>query len=748
MDDYFEDIEEVNNSFWCGEIEEALGTCEELLYEWDKEWKIPYLKLVCENANRLNFKCVFTGKSFDMILVSKDGKYIFPVHFLHDDLDDDKLKDVVIEIAYANTNYYRDIKKYQSSNNKQVVRSIVIGSKSMKWYKEEFSDFREIFREAHFTTLKTFDLNRIMPEKKEEEVDTGYGRTLWRLAMGLEVDEEELKRATIDVMDMAPQSYLSFVKNTQQVAESLAKQKDFFSMRLNCVFVNDKNIDTYELTKMFASSFFEDINVSKIDFSNLTDKCDLEGKLSDMENSVVLIENMDKNDNRDQLIQDPFKKEEMIESLCNHIIEQSNNLFLLSLSEQGWDRLSAISPTLRICFQNVFHFESVSVDMLVKHFVEEVKAYGLEVSTEALALVVKYFEYMKSYLSTKDFNVGVSTMLAGEARYHYTLRITTSNEDGDNFISKQDLQESIKDEYTEDDQKSLPEIMKKLNDLTGLQSVKESVTSLTNLVKVNRLKGNNNAISLNSIFMGNPGTGKTTLASILGEIYKTIGVLSKGHLVAASRQSIVGQYIGDTEQNMRRLIRQAKGGILFIDEAYSLYKPDSPRDFGTDAINVLVDEMEQIKDTTCVILAGYTNNMEEFLTANPGLASRFPHMINFPDYSSGELLEIFINFMQKESFSMSEDCMTIVSEYFQTLIEEKDMNFGNGRVCRNLFEKLKQIHANRMVRENVEAGDEQLLTFNQDDIERLLNGFEIKPKDVIAASVDHPFIDSSYYIKR
>jgi ATPases of the AAA+ class len=286
-----------------------------------------------------------------------------------------------------------------------------------------------------------------------------------------------------------------------------------------------------------------------------------------------------------------------------------------------------------------------------------------------------------------------------------------------------------------------------LNDLTGLQSVKESVTSLANLVKVNRLKGNNNAISLNSIFMGNPGTGKTTLASILGEIYKTIGVLPKGHLVAASRQTIVGQYIGDTEQNMRRLIKQAKGGVLFIDEAYSLYKSDSPRDFGLDAINVLVDEMEGIKYTTGVILAGYTKNMEEFLTANPGLASRFPHMINFPDYSSDELLEIFTSFMQKESFSMSEDCLPMFSDYFETLVREKDINFGNGRVCRNLFEKLKQIHANRMVRENVEAGNKKLLTFNQDDVERLLNGFEIKPKDVIAAS-DHPFIDSSYYIKR
>lgn len=747
LEDFYAEAEKANEKFWLGEHEEAIQICEEILPRIGAEWKIPYLRLLCEQAKAYGFRLIFSLKRVDVVLLSKDGRFIFPVYLMHDDLDDDDLKEKVLDAVDTNIDYYADIKKHRPYNSKQIVKSIVISSRELDWYQIEFEDFQEIFNEAWFATPDSLELSDILPKRKVIELEKDFGQTLWRLAMGFEVDEKEVEVSNITAMDMAPKSFLSFIKNTQCVAAVLNDPEEFFALRLHCVFVNHKNIDAYELTKMFGSSFYKDINVSRIDFSTLNDKDDLEGKLSNLKNTVVLIENMDKKENRDNLIQNPFKQEEMIEILCKHIINQKNNLFALSMNEQGWDRISATSPLLRICFPNVFHFEGVSIDMLVKHFVDEAKSASLEVSKEAMALSRKYFEYMKSFLSKRDFNEGISTLLASEVLYCYRLRTTMSNQAADGIINKHDILEAIKDQYTQGDQQTLPDIMKKLNDLTGLKSVKESVTSLTNLVKVNRLKGNNNAISLNSIFMGNPGTGKTTLASILGEIYKIIGVLPKGHLVAASRQTIVGQYIGDTEQNMRRLIRQAKGGILFIDEAYSLYKSDSPRDFGLDAINVLVDEMEGIKDTTCVILAGYTKNMEEFLTANPGLASRFPHLINFPDYSSDELLEIFTSFMQKESFSMSEDCNSIVSEYFQTLVEEKDVNFGNGRVCRNLFEKLKQIHANRMVRENVEAGDEQLLKFNKDDVERLLHGFEIKPKDVIAAS-DHPYIDSSYYIKR
>ena len=215
---------------------------------------------------------------------------------------------------------------------------------------------------------------------------------------------------------------------------------------------------------------------------------------------------------------------------------------------------------------------------------------------------------------------------------------------------------------------------------------------------------------------------KTTVTSILGEIYKSIGVLSKGHVVVVTRHDIVGQYIGQTAINMKNFIDQARGGILFIDEAYALYKRDSEKDYGIEAIDTLVAEMENIKDSTCVILAGYPELMLQFLDSNPGLASRFPHHINFSDYDNRALIQIFLKMVQVADYQIEESAKEAISVFISTLTKEKTKHFGNARECRNIFEKLKLIQASRLIYSDG-TSDSDLNLIKLEDVNKMVSSY-------------------------
>jgi len=240
-----------------------------------------------------------------------------------------------------------------------------------------------------------------------------------------------------------------------------------------------------------------------------------------------------------------------------------------------------------------------------------------------------------------------------------------------------------------------------LDDLIGLNSVKKEVRSLANFVKVQKQReaqGLKTAkVSYHLVFYGSPGTGKTTVARIVGRIYKDLGVLKKGHTVETDRGGLVAKYMGQTALKTDTVIQQALDGVLFIDEAYSLVpEGGNGQDYGQEAISTLLKRMEDYRDRLVVIIAGYKDEMQRFIDSNPGLQSRFNRYIDFPDYSGVELAEIFKMYMKKNQYTLADDAEEYLKQQFEYAVAHKDRNFGNARYARNVFEKSIQSQANRL----------------------------------------------------
>ncbi len=222
-------------------------------------------------------------------------------------------------------------------------------------------------------------------------------------------------------------------------------------------------------------------------------------------------------------------------------------------------------------------------------------------------------------------------------------------------------------------------------------------------------------MSLHLVFSGNPGTGKTTVARLLARIYKALGVVSKGQLVEVDRAGLVEGYVGQTAQKTNEVIDSAMGGVLFIDEAYTLTNKKESGDFGQEAVDTLLKRMEDDRKDFIVIVAGYTEPMEEFLQSNPGLRSRFNKFIDFDDYSDTELDEIFESMCRTQDFRLTEEADSYVKEYFKKLVENKEEHFANAREVRNFFERCIERQANRLVRTgNMDRNE--ITTFQKEDL--------------------------------
>lgn len=266
----------------------------------------------------------------------------------------------------------------------------------------------------------------------------------------------------------------------------------------------------------------------------------------------------------------------------------------------------------------------------------------------------------------------------------------------------------------------LTSAMEEMDALIGLYEVKEQVKTLVNVLRIRQKCRQMNikrpAITLHMAFTGNPGTGKTTIARILGKVYKESGLLSKGHLVEVGRADLVGKYVGHTAVMVKEVFEKAKGGVLFIDEAYSLTNEDGGG-FGQEAVETLLKLMEDNRDDIAVIVAGYPALMQEFLDANPGLRSRFPFVIHFPDYSGAELTEIFRCFCRENDILPSRSVMQAVRSHFEKEASKKARNYGNARAVRNYFEQMIMNQANRLV--DAESYDrEDLCGFTMADLPR------------------------------
>jgi len=280
-------------------------------------------------------------------------------------------------------------------------------------------------------------------------------------------------------------------------------------------------------------------------------------------------------------------------------------------------------------------------------------------------------------------------------------------------------QEEVKAEEKQAEEKpeDIEDLKKELAGYIGLESVKKEVETLINLVRVQKLRKENglpvNDLSLHMVFSGNPGTGKTMIARLMARIYKSLGILSKGQLVEVDRSGLVAGYVGQTAIKTQEVIEKAKGGVLFIDEAYALTNRGGS-DYGQEAVDTLLKAMEDNRDDLVVIVAGYIELMEAFIHSNPGLESRFNRFLHFPDYTVDEMMEIYAMRCSQNSYTLDEDAKPILKDLLR-LGSLDAKGFGNARGVRNLFERTVTAQANRLATDPDITKDD-LMKLTADDV--------------------------------
>ncbi len=304
-------------------------------------------------------------------------------------------------------------------------------------------------------------------------------------------------------------------------------------------------------------------------------------------------------------------------------------------------------------------------------------------------------------------------------------QITVSEDTGksqESSSSQGKGEETSEDKEGESNLKSqAQELLNMMSGLIGLDSVKEDVKTIANLARVQSLRRSqglpNPAYSYHMVFTGNPGTGKTTVARLLGKIFHSVGCISKGHFLECDRSSLVGAYLGETAIKTKKILSRALGGILFIDEAYSLVQDSSGSEdsYGREAVDTILKFMEDNRDDLIIIVAGYKEKMNNFIDSNPGLRSRFNKYFHFQDYNANELLEIFLAIAAECHYEISLDAISRANKVFEEAMFLKAENFGNGRTVRNFFERCLANQANR-ISVLVNPSRDDLMMIKEEDV--------------------------------
>ncbi|MBR3817934.1 MAG: AAA family ATPase [Clostridia bacterium] len=375
-----------------------------------------------------------------------------------------------------------------------------------------------------------------------------------------------------------------------------------------------------------------------------------------------------------------------------------------------------------------------------------------QISSAGIDFLQKYIPMVKDKIKRADLEVCmidvVDSVENGADKGPMSFSLFTSDEGYKKFMDDRMKKDSYNDfmaeretkkasagsssakEEKQINEKSLDEYKKELDSLIGLDAVKNEIDDLTNLIRIQRLRKErgyaNVETSQHLVFTGNPGTGKTTVARLVGKIYHALGYLSKGHFVEVDRSGLVAGYVGQTAIKTQEVIKSALGGVLFIDEAYALAVENIENDFGKEAIETILKAMEDNRDDFVVIVAGYDELMHKFINSNPGLKSRFNKYIHFPDYTGNEMYGIFKSLLDKNEYSIAKNADVAIKSILNQVYDSRDNNFGNGRTVRNYFEQLIEAHASRIVKiKNPTETDLILITI--DDVREVFeySGYEI-----------------------
>ena len=345
------------------------------------------------------------------------------------------------------------------------------------------------------------------------------------------------------------------------------------------------------------------------------------------------------------------------------------------------------------------------------------------ISVEEAAYVNKYFDTLTRYCDREgviaaynsfDANDHVTSGKSNTAAMKIERSTATVKSGPKNVEVKPENKVEVKNDTKEEPGKALDD----LKALVGLDNVKEEIEGIMNFAKIQQMRKEHGltgtTMSYHLVFTGNPGTGKTTVARIVSRIYKELGLLTKGHLVEVDRGGLVAGYVGQTATKTTDVLKQALGGVLFIDEAYTLANEED-KGFGQEAIDTILKYMEDHRDNICVIVAGYDNLMERFINSNPGLKSRFTRYIHFDDYKPTELYSIFEQSVVKNEYTMGRGVKTKLNSYLKDMYDNRDENFGNGRTVRTYFEQVITNQANRLATES-DVTKEKLQTITVADL--------------------------------
>ncbi|WP_066633327.1 AAA family ATPase [Labilibacter marinus] len=733
-------IEKANQKLTENNNSEAFKLYASFLDEQNEGWKKVFLGEIHDQLSTLDLNIVFTGFNADLLLLTetkdKDdadrGYIIYLVNFL-----------VVTEEGEAESERFEKILQNKAEvelileevlpNDRDIeVKNMIIAGDGENPFVEHN---KQCIMNDHirFAMLEDFQLIDLLPADELDMVSSDFFDFAHSLTVYLQPDDfrkklEKENSNDAQIEDISPTDFLKFIDHLKPIFSTEPKLSNIFGLSLNMVYINQNNVAPFDIASYFLKSVYEDVlndkrvEVIRYRFNEIESASDFSSFLEEQRWKIVVIENLEYQLNAERLMQLDVSKTDLVQILCDFLERNTKNIFILSLNKTEWEKQETLNPLLRVCFQHIFHFKQYNENHLLNYFKNNLKKKHYSISQDAKDLAKDYFHFLNRQLAPRQFQPILSTMLSREVRYYNAVSANEQQFLDEKWITKIDVMDAIKDEYSLEKGRPLNEIMLNLDQLVGLESVKQSIKEYAAFVKMTKLRKSDDEVSLNAIFSGNPGTGKTTVASILGEIYKSIGVLSKGHVVTVKRHDIVDQFIGYTARNMKNFIDQARGGILFIDEAYALYKKDNERDFGQEAIDTLVAEMENIKDSTCVILAGYPDLMANFLNSNPGLSSRFPHYLRFTDYDDTALSQIFYKMVESADYQLDNSAITILNTFFARITKEKTKHFGNARECRNLFEKLKLIHASRIIYSE-EISTQNLQLIRKEDVEKLIRSY-------------------------